>query len=107
MEQLGLVPLSVYNCSNNPTIVTKQKLPKYKAEHTPTYEKDTLKKEVRPQLNTSASPLINRILESPYIKLSNSNSLIIDRIETGVLSKDFSKRLKRKNVLVANIGNFT
>ena len=107
MEQFGLVPLSVYNCSNNPTIVTKQELPKNKTEHTPTYDKDTFKKEVRQQLNTSASPLINRILASPYIKLSNSNSLIIDRIETGVLSKDFSKHLRRKNVLVADIGNFS
>ena len=32
MEQFVLVPLSVYNSSNNPTIVTKQDLPKYKPE---------------------------------------------------------------------------
>ena len=35
MEQFVLVPLSVYNSSNNPTIVAKQELPKYKPEQTP------------------------------------------------------------------------
>ena len=56
MEQLVLVPLSVYNSSNSPTIVTKQEIPKYKPERTPTYQKDTLKKEINQQLSTSASP---------------------------------------------------
>ena len=69
MEQFVLVPLSVYNSSNNPTIVTKQELPKYKPEQTPMYHKDTLKKEINRQLSTSASPLVNKILESPRIKL--------------------------------------
>ena len=61
IEQFVLVPLSVYNSSNNSTIVTKQELPKYKPEQTPTYHKDTLKKEINPQLSTSASPLVNKI----------------------------------------------
>ena len=91
MEQFVLVPLSVYNSSsNNPTIVTKQELPKYKPEQNPTYQKDTIKKEINQQLTTSATPLLNKILESPRIKLSNSNTLILDGIETGVLLKDFA-----------------
>ncbi len=98
MEQFVLVPLSVYNSSNSSTIVTKQELPKYKPEQTPTYHKDTLKKEINQQLSTSASPLVNKILESPRIKLSNSNTLILDGIGTGVLLNDFTHRLKRKNV---------
>ena len=98
MEQFVLVPLPVYNSSNSSTIVTKQELPKYKPEQTPTYRKDTLKKEINQQLSTSASPLVNKILESPRIKLSNSNTLILDGIETSVLLKDFPQRLKRKNV---------
>ena len=98
MEQFVLVPLSVYNSSNSPTIVTKQELPKYKPEQTPTYHKGTLKKEINQQTSTSASPLVNKTLESPRIKLSNSNTLILDGIETGVLLKDFPQRLKRKNV---------
>ena len=98
MEQFVLVPLSVYSSSNNPTIVTKQELPNYKPEKTPTYHKDTSKKKNNQQLSTSASPLVNKTLESPRIKLSNSNTLILDGIETGVLLKDFAQRLKRKNV---------
>ena len=97
MEQFVLVPLSVYNSSNSPTIVTTQELPKYKPEQTPTYHKDTLKKEINQQLSTSASPLVNRILESSRIKLSNSNTLILDGIETGVLfSRPKRQRPKRK-----------
>ena len=103
MEQFVLVPLSVYNSSNSPTIVTKQELPKYKPEQTPTYHKDTLKKEINQQLSTSAPPLVNKILESPRIKLSNSHTLILDGIETGVLLKDFAQRLKRKNVPIPDI----
>ena len=98
MEQFALVPLSVYNSSNSPTIVTKQALPKYKPEQTPTYHKDTLKKEINQQLSTSASPLVNKLSKSPRIKLSNSNTLFLDVTETGMLWKDFAQRLKRKNV---------
>ena len=104
MEQFVLVPLSVWNSSNSPNIVTKQELPKYKPEQTPTYHKDTLKKEINQQLSTSASPLVNEILESPRIELSNSNTLILDGTETGVLLKDFAqRRLKRKNVPIPDI----
>ena len=103
MEQFVLVPLSVYNSSNSPTIVAKQELPKYKPEQTPTYHKDTSKKEINQQLSTSASALVNKILESSRIKLSNSNTLILDGIETGVLLKDFAPRLKRKNVPIPDI----
>ena len=103
MEQFVVVPVSVYNSRNNPTVVTKQELPKYKPEQTATYHKDTLKNEINQQLNTSASPLVNKILASPRMKLSDSNTLILHGIETGVLLKDFARRLKRKNVPVPDI----
>ena len=103
MEKFVLVPLSVYDSSNSPTIVTKQELPKNKPEQNPTNDKDTLKKEINQQLSTSASPLVNKILESSCIKLSKSNTLILDGIETGVLLKDFAQRLKRKNVPIPDI----
>ena len=103
MEQFVLVPLFVYNSINSPTFVTKQELPKHKPEQPPTYHKDTLKKEIKQQLSTSASPLVNKFLESPCIKLSNSNTLIPDGIETGVLLKDFAQRLKRKYVPIHDI----
>ena len=103
MEQFVLVHLSVYNSSNSPTIVTKQELPKYKLQQTPTYHKDTLKKEINRQLSTSAFPLVDKTLESPRIKLSISNTLILNGKETGVLFKDFAQRLKRKNVPIPDI----
>ena len=103
MEQFVLVPLSVYNSRTNSTIVTKQELPRYKPEQSPTYRKDTLKREINQQLSTSASPLVNKKLESPHIKLSDSNTLILDGIETGMLLKDFAQRLKRKNVPLPDI----
>ena len=59
-----------------------------------------VKKGINQQLSTSASLLVNKILESPRTKLSNSNTLILDGIETGVLLKDFAQRLRRKNVAI-------
>ena len=103
MEQFVLLPLSVYNSNNNSTIVTKQELPKDKPEQTPRYHKDTIKKEINQQLSTSASPVMNKIYESPRIKLSNSNTFILDGIETSVLLKDFAQRLKRENEPVPDI----
>ena len=103
MEQLFLERPSVNNSSNNPAIVTKQELSEYKPEQTYTYHKDTLKKEINQQLSTSASTLVNKILESPHNKLSNSNTLILDGMEIGVLLKVFQQRLKRKNVHVHDI----
>ena len=103
MEQIVLVPLSIGNSSNGPTIVTKQELPKYKPEQTPTYHKDTLKKEINQQLSISVSPLVSKILKSPRIKLSNSNTLILDGTASVVLLTDFAQRLKRKNVPIPDI----
>ena len=100
MEQFVLVPLAVYNSSNSPIIVTKQELPNYKPEQTPTYDKDTLKKGINHQLSKSASPIVNKILESPRIRLSISKTLILDGKEIGVLLKVFAQRFKRKNVPV-------
>ena len=103
MDQFVLVPLSVNNSSNDPTIATRQELPKYTTEESPTYHEDRLKKEINQQLNTSASPLVNKILECPRTKLSNSNTLNMDGIDTGVLLKDFAQRLKRKSLTVPDI----
>ena len=55
------------------------------------------KKEISQHLTTSATPLLNKVLEFPRSKLSNSNTLILSGIETGVLLKDFAQRLRRKN----------
>ena len=99
MEQFVLVPLFVYNSSNNPTTVTKKELRKYIPEKNPPYQKGTIEKETNQHLTTSVTPLLNKVVESPRIRLSTSNTLILDGIETGVLLKDFAKRLKRKKNL--------
>ena len=103
MKQCVLVPLSVYNSSNNPTTVTIQKLPKYKSEQNATYQKGTIKNVINQHPTTKAKPLLKKVLESPRFKLSNSNTLVLDGIETGVLLKDFAQRLKRKNVPIPDI----
>ena len=46
---------------------------------------------------------MNKLLESPRIKLSKSNTLILDGIEIGVQLKDFVQRLKRQNVPISDI----
>ena len=97
MEQFDLVPLSVYNSSTNPSIVTKEEPHKFKPDQNPTYHKGTTRKKITQQLTRTATSVLNKILESPRVKLSNLKTLILDGIETSVLLKDFSQHLKRKN----------
>ena len=103
MEQFFLVPLFVYKNKNNLCIASKQQLPKYKPEQYPTYQKGTIKKEIKQHLIASSTLLINKVLESPCIKVSNFNTLSVDGVETGVLLKVFTQRLQRKNVPVPGI----
>ena len=42
-------------------------------------------------------------MESPRIKLSNSNTRILDGIKTGVLFKDSVQHLKRKDVSIPDL----
>ena len=50
MEQSVLVPASVFNKSLNTQAVTKRELPKYQAEQNPTYQIDSLIKEINKKL---------------------------------------------------------
>ena len=101
MEQLVLVPVSVYNKSVTTQSVTKQEIPKYKAEQPPTYQIDS------PNLNTKlfgrAGPLIDKILSCSRIKLSNSQTIFLDGVDTGVLISDFTLCLRRKTADVPDI----
>ena len=48
MEQLVLLPASVFNNKNlNTLVVTKEEPAKYQAEQNPTYQNDSLKKEIK------------------------------------------------------------
>ena len=98
MEQFVLVPASVYNKS-----VTTQKFPKYKAEQPPTYRIDSLKRGINKKLFGKADPLMDKILSCSRIKLSNSQTIILDGVDTGVLISDFTQHLRRKNADVPEI----
>ena len=77
MDHFFLVPASVYNQS-----VTKQELPKYQPSQNPTYQVDSLKKEINKKLFSKADPLVDKTLSCPCTKLSNSQTLILDAVET-------------------------
>ena len=87
MEQFLLVPAFVYNKNMNTQSVTKQELPKYKPEQPPTYQFDSLKRDINKKVWTD--PLINKIISCSRIKLSNSQTIILDGVDTGVLISDF------------------
>ena len=99
MEQFVLVPASAYNKSAQ--YVTKQELPKYKAEQPPTYQIDSLN--LNKKLFGKADTLIDKILSCSRIKLSNSQTIILDGVDTGVLISDFTLHLRRKNADVPDI----
>ena len=99
MEQFVLVPASLYNKSIQ--TVTKRELPKYKAEQPPTYQIDSLN--LNKKLFGKADTLIDKILSCPRIKLSNSQTIVLDGVDTGVLISDFTLHLRRKNADVPDI----
>ena len=99
MEQFVLVPASVYNKSVQS--VTKQELSKYKTEQPPTYQIESLN--LNKKLFGKADTLIDKILSCPRIKLSNSQTIILDGVDTGVLISDFTLHLRRKNADVPDI----
>ena len=52
---------------------------------------------------SKADSSVDKILSFPRIKLSNSQTLILDGVETGVFLMDFAQRLRRKNADVPDI----
>ena len=79
-----LVPASVYNKSVTRQSVTEQKLPKYKSEQPPTYQIDSLKRDINKKLFGKIDTLIDKILSCSRIKLSNSQTTNLDGVDTGV-----------------------
>ena len=88
MEQFVLVQASVYNKSVTTQSVTKQELSKSKAEQPPTYQIDSLKRDIKKKLFGKADTLKDKILSSSRIKLSNSQTKILDGVDTGVFISD-------------------
>ena len=106
MEEFVLVPTSLYNnkkTSNNQKF-TKHELPKYQAEENSTYQTDSLKKETsKKKLFAKAASSADKIFSCPRIKFSNSRTLKLDGVETGVSLSDFAQQLRRNNADVPDI----
>ena len=83
--------------------LTKQELPKYKAEQPLTYQIDSLKRDINKKLFGKADTLIDKILSCSSIKLSNSQIKFLNGADTGLLFSDFTLHLRRKNVDVPDI----
>ena len=101
MEQFALVPVSVFNKSVTTQSVTKQELPKYKVEQPPTYQIGSLKWDITKKVCTDN--LIDKILSCSRIKLSNSQTINLDGVDTGVLFSGFTLHLRRRNAEVPDI----
>ena len=78
MEQFVLVPASVYNNSVTTQSVTRQELPHFKAEQPPSYQIDSLKRDINKKLFGNADSLIDKILSCSRIKLSNSQTKFLE-----------------------------
>ena len=83
--------------------VTKQELPKYKAEQSPTYQIASLKRDINKKLFGKADNLVDIILSCSRNKPSNSQTIILDGVDTGVLISDFTLHLRRKKVDVPDL----
>ena len=103
MEQCVLVAASVCNKSLITQSVTQQGLPKYQTLKTPTYQIDLFKKEINKILFANADFLVYKILFFPRIKLSTSQTSILDGVKTGFFLSDFAQQLRRTNPDVSHL----
>ena len=103
MDQFVLVPAPVYNESLITQSVTEQELPKYQPSQNPTYQIDSLKNEIHKKLFSKADSLVDKTLSRPRIKLSSSQTSIMDCVETEIFRSDFAQQLSRKNAEVPDI----
>ena len=54
-------------------------------------------------LFSKADSLVDKILSCPRLKLSNSQTSILDGVKTGIRLSDFAQQLRRKNADVPDI----
>ena len=97
MEQFVLIPYSVYQSQS--TLPRKQKLePKQEKEEILPKNFDSVYSAVNARLKTSNNKHnIDLILNSPRIKLSQSDNIILNNRDTKESIVDFVCTLKRKN----------
>ena len=84
MEQFVLVRVSLCNKSLISLLVTKPDFPKYEPSQNPTYQIDSLKKEINRKFFSKAGSLIDKILSCPRITLSNSQTLLLDGVSVDI-----------------------
>ena len=102
MEQFVLVPASVYKSLITQSF-TKQELPKYQPSQNSTYQFDSLKKEINRKLVSIADSLVDKNLSFPRLNLSNSQTLILDGVETRIFLLDFAQQLRRENADIPDL----
>ena len=78
-------------------------LHKYQPQQTPTSQVDSLKKDINKKLIAKADSLVYKHLASTRIKLSLSNTIVLDGTDTGILLQDVAQQLRRKNADVPDI----
>ena len=103
MEQFVLLPACVYNKTLISQPITRQQLPKYQPSQNPTYQIDLLKREIIKKLFSKAHSLVDKILSCSRIKLTNSQTIILDDVETRFFLLDFARQLRRRNADVPDI----
>ena len=98
-EQVARVPASVYNKILNIRSANKMELPKYQISKGPTYQTNSIKKVMIENLFGEADFdfLVRKCLSFPRIKLSKSETLVLDGVKTGVSLSNFAQQLRRKN----------
>ena len=101
MEHFVLVPASKFKSKIKTTVVTKPKLSNYHVEKSPKYNVESLKKEINQKFSAKADALINKLLSSPRMKLSDSNTLLLGGKE--FLSTEFARKLRKKNAELTEI----
>ena len=82
----------MYNKSVTAQSDTKQELPKYKAEQPATYQNGSLN--LNKKVFGKADTLIDKILPCSRINHSNSQTKILDGVDTGVFISDFTPHLR-------------
>ena len=97
MDQFVLIPQQLYDKKIR---LSPQKLDKYnKKQDSVPKNLETVYRKVNAKTKSSSNEsLINEILNSPRIKLSLSDSILLDGRDTNVAFVDFVYALKKKNV---------
>ena len=92
-----------FNKSLNTRSVTKQELPKHQNLLYLTNQNDSLKKHINKRNIAKADSLLDTNLCCPHIRLSSSQTIILDAEETGFLNSGFAQQMLCKNADVPDI----